>query len=1340
MPSILSRPLCVKSILMRSGSGTSSPYFLQKMFPTFELFCLLVGFHVASCQFIDFCQSGFPVKQFPMTECSSCTDRCGEVNMMNERAYCSCDAACVLYADCCPDFNTVCQEEFETAQVLSQMNDGPSSSVCKGITYNDGTDNVHYYYQFIDSCRNGSSCPVLNDQTGLELELVVPVRDTTTGIYYVNVACARCNGVGRVDSLQLGLECPNQEPIFHTEDVILVESLWHQVKNCIPFFYSHEALPRRCLSRVIAQCPECDNKDLVKLCTDGTQSYTTQFGQTYRNVYCAVCFDVFPNDMNCLPPPDLNLVLWPQPFSIWFSIEFSNEGLGIIQSATVRCRDETAILPNGIHCNDTVCPAGYVRSEDNCVPEMNYCGPLALIEDVELDECSTCAGRCGEINRMKAGKLCSCDPGCVVYKDCCPDFGEVCSQFSNGNWFSEHPEDPRTVCERLMARFDNATTYSEYQLISSCPDGSECTYEFSNHGVDLEFGVPVRDRVTNLYYVNIACARCNYVGDMEAMQPMLSCPTLDEFSRPDTFENVNTILSATVNCSVIYASSTPPRRCLSGVIDRCPSCGNQQLVDKCADWGQSYTSHLSQTYRNIYCAACNNIPINATRCSGRGWSANTIQSLSFTLNVSVSDDSVLTVEFISCNRKHPGLVNVFPCRTVICPEGYIEDYGRCYPVVDYCNVSTFSEEQVLAECSSCSGRCGDVNNMETRARCSCDNSCLLYKDCCPDFQSQCPEQYGDSLSRVADGYGVAGFQCQTRVAFIDNGYKEEDYLIITNCIDGSECLQSYNGEFNLELGLPVLDAETGMYYISLACARCNNIQDIKYAPAGLSCSDNLNQMNVNFWGVEELLSSVKRCFIYNVFPSDQPPRRCYSSFRDQCNNCANSIIVDRCENSSFVSYTYANHMVYRNMYCAACDDVVVSAIDCNNDRDAAAQVIPGSFSLSLIIDFTRSGELGVGSVQVTCDSSRVEMPDGISCDGTICSLGYEEQNGDCVQKACEVVKISSSNFIVMNGTLTIKETGENYYESDFVMQNSSALVCRPLSSGLGIITIVFSVLSLVCLLIRLSLQPFYARYHSVSGRLQCNLAAALALATLMLLVSPLAATVPKLCAILGAIKAAGYLASHSWMNCVAFDTCRVVYNSRSYIQDNPNRSIFKYVLLGWLVPVTLACMWYILDFVVTPGRYRPSFGGHSCWFQETMSLILYLFIPIAISVVLNIILFIITSFALAQSFKSSNTVRKSSKVREYNVYLRLFILMGITWSVSFIAVWINSQTVWYIFVVLNASQGVFLFLAFLVDTKQCFRWTRTCYSSKSSEPSQSSGKTTLRKTNITQQSHVISKL
>ena len=46
--------------------------------------------------------------------------------------------------------------------------------------------------------------------------------------------------------------------------------------------------------------------------------------------------------------------------------------------------------------------------------------------------------------------------------------------------------------------------------------------------------------------------------------------------------------------------------------------------------------------------------------------------------------------------------------------------------------------------------------------------------------------------------------------------------------------------------------------------------------------------------------------------------------------------------------------------------------------------------------------------------------------------------------------------------------------------------------------------------------------------------------------------------------------------------------------------------------------------------------------------------------------------------------------------------MGLMWIIGIIAPWANTPAVWLLFVILNSSQGVFIFFAFLFKSKYLY--------------------------------------
>ena len=73
-------------------------------------------------------------------------------------------------------------------------------------------------------------------------------------------------------------------------------------------------------------------------------------------------------------------------------------------------------------------------------------------------------------------------------------------------------------------------------------------------------------------------------------------------------------------------------------------------------------------------------------------------------------------------------------------------------------------------------------------------------------------------------------------------------------------------------------------------------------------------------------------------------------------------------------------------------------------------------------------------------------------------------------------------------------------------------------------------------------------------------------------------------------------------------------------------------------------------------------------------------------------LFATTSLNLRKAFKNSVNPNED---HHFSIYVRLFIIMGITWIFGFISAFADEFVVDLIFVILNALQGLFLFIAFV---------------------------------------------
>lgn len=152
--------------------------------------------------------------------------------------------------------------------------------------------------------------------------------------------------------------------------------------------------------------------------------------------------------------------------------------------------------------------------------------------------------------------------------------------------------------------------------------------------------------------------------------------------------------------------------------------------------------------------------------------------------------------------------------------------------------------------------------------------------------------------------------------------------------------------------------------------------------------------------------------------------------------------------------------------------------------------------------------------------------------------------------------------------------------------------------------------------------------------------------------------------------------------------------------------------------------------------FRPGYGKGICWITQKKALILFFALPVAIVMIVNIIMFSLTIWHIRKSDKFAQTAtKKSDKIRLF-LYMKLAIIMGLTWLMGFIAAFVDSEVLWYPYVIFNALQGAFIFFAFSCKRKVFLLVVEVIKgksSSKGTPPSKTKkdSKSTTASTNIT---------
>ncbi|CAH1264748.1 ADGRL2 [Branchiostoma lanceolatum] len=146
--------------------------------------------------------------------------------------------------------------------------------------------------------------------------------------------------------------------------------------------------------------------------------------------------------------------------------------------------------------------------------------------------------------------------------------------------------------------------------------------------------------------------------------------------------------------------------------------------------------------------------------------------------------------------------------------------------------------------------------------------------------------------------------------------------------------------------------------------------------------------------------------------------------------------------------------------------------------------------------------------------------------------------------------------------------------------------------------------------------------------------------------------------------------------------------------------MYKYLLYTWLVPVLVVVPTIIVEF---GSSVRVGYG-ESCWIGNPTASLVAFGVPVFCSLLVNAALVTFVLLAIRKSFQIADAANSRSQSSKAWVYLRISFLTGITWLLGFIYPYVNSRVIDYIFIVLNASQGLLLTVALTMTSKVVQKW------------------------------------
>ncbi len=289
-------------------------------------------------------------------------------------------------------------------------------------------------------------------------------------------------------------------------------------------------------------------------------------------------------------------------------------------------------------------------------------------------------------------------------------------------------------------------------------------------------------------------------------------------------------------------------------------------------------------------------------------------------------------------------------------------------------------------------------------------------------------------------------------------------------------------------------------------------------------------------------------------------------------------------------------------------------------------------------------------------------------------------------------------------------------EGEFSMNGESLVVCvfqeyteeiSKFGPQMGYVTLICSGISVICLLIHTLASCVSPELQNLSGKNLLSLTLALMGGYLCFIAAMfnVGNGGTSGCKSLAVLMYFFFLASFVWMMVIAFDVCRTLKMATSQLRITSGSQWKKFGLysaFGWGVPIIASVITVTIDGMEDlPPEYRPGFGTTDlCWFSNKMGLLIYFAVPFAGIMGVNIFLFVFSACLVFDTTRSTAKMTTTCGPKtNFKLYLRLALIMGITWVTGLAAGFVDVEAVWYVFVALNTLQGLFIFVAFTCTKK-----------------------------------------
>ncbi|CAO1351306.1 unnamed protein product [Diamesa tonsa] len=254
-------------------------------------------------------------------------------------------------------------------------------------------------------------------------------------------------------------------------------------------------------------------------------------------------------------------------------------------------------------------------------------------------------------------------------------------------------------------------------------------------------------------------------------------------------------------------------------------------------------------------------------------------------------------------------------------------------------------------------------------------------------------------------------------------------------------------------------------------------------------------------------------------------------------------------------------------------------------------------------------------------------------------------------------------------------------------------------------------ISVIFLIATLAVSFLLPNHHVLHWRCQTNYVVCLLFGDFLLAITQISgnATVSgPSCIVMAHLMHFFFLSAFFWLNTMCFNIWWTFRDFRPTSLEK-GQEIYRlriYEVYAWGVPILITTIAAVLDNLPENSSetfLRPRFGENKCWFYGDMEILTYFFGPIGILLCVNVLLFLSTARQLTCGLWKIDDVKSTAeRVALGRVCMKLVIVMGVTWIADVVSWAVGGpHYVWYVTDIINALQGVFIFIVVGCQPQVC---------------------------------------